>query len=301
MKIGYVGLGKMGHNMVLRLLEKGHQVVGYNRSPESTKETEKAGVIGTYSIEEFVKKMPSNKIIWITVPQGTPVDDVISSLLPHLKKGDILIDCGNSYFKDSIRRSKELKKKGIYFLDIGVSGGPGGARHGASMMIGGEKQIFQKLESLFKDLCVPEGYGYMGKSGAGHFVKMVHNGIEYGMMQAIAEGFEVMKKSEFNLNLTKVAEVYNHGTVIESRLVGWLKKAYEQFGEDLESISGSVEHTGMGEWTSNTAKELGVPVPIIKGAFDFRVNSSKNPSYSGKVLSALRNQFGGHGATKKNA
>jgi 6-phosphogluconate dehydrogenase len=227
------------------------------------------------------------------------VEGVLEKLIPFLGKGDTIIDGGNSPYKESIRRAKELEKRKIYFLDVGVSGGPSGARNGACIMVGGRKDIFKKFRKLFRDLSVRGGYGYMGKSGAGHFVKMVHNGIEYGMMQAIAEGFALMKNSPFELSLTKVAEIYNHRSVIESRLVDWLRKTFEQNGEGLDEISGSVAHSGEGVWTVEAAKELGVPIPIIEGALNFRIESQRNPSYTGRILSALRNQFGGHEVFKK--
>ena len=190
--------------------------------------------------------------------------------------------------------------KGIDFLDVGVSGGPSGARSGACIMVGGKREIFSEHEKLFKDLSVYKGYGYMGESGAGHFVKMVHNGIEYGMMQAIAEGFAVMKKSPFKLDLIKIAEVYNHRSVIESRLVDWLRTAFEQYGENLDDIYGSVSQSGEGMWTVEAAKELGIPIPIIEEALRFREQSNETPSYTGQALSAMRNQFGGHEVFKKD-
>lgn len=293
MSIGYIGLGKMGYNMVLRLLEKGRDVVVFNKTEGKIKEIAKRGAIAAFSLEELVSQLSAPRTIWIMVPHNA-VDDVLGELTPNLQEGDTVIDGGNSPYKESMRRGKELQEKGIHFLDVGVSGGPSGARNGACLMIGGERNEYEKLEPLFKDIATDNGYGYMGRSGAGHFVKMVHNGIEYGMMQAIAEGFEVMKKSDFDLNLTKVADVYNHKSVIESRLVGWLKNAFEEHGENLDDISGSVSQSGEGMWTVETAKELGVPVPIIEGALQFRIDSQKNPSYTGRVVSALRNQFGGH-------
>jgi 6-phosphogluconate dehydrogenase len=199
-----------------------------------------------------------------------------------------------------MRRAKELEGKDIDFLDAGVSGGPGGARAGACIMVGGKEAVYRMYENLFRDLAVNNGYAYLGRSGAGHFVKMVHNGIEYGMMQALAEGVAVMKASPFNLDLEKVADLYNHRSVIESRLVGWLKRAYEQSGPELKDISGSVAQSGEGMWTVDAAKELGIRVPIIQGALDFRLQSQKNPSYTGKVVSALRHQFGGHEVKEKN-
>ena len=302
MQIGYFGLGKMGFNMILRLLEKDYDVVACNRSPEPIKEAGKAGANTAYTCSELAKHLKPPRLIWIMVPAGKPVDDVIfgeGNLANLLEKGDTIIDGGNSFYKDTIRRGKELEKKGIDFLDAGVSGGPGGARPGASIMVGGDEKVYKKFQKLFEDLTIKDGYGYMGSTGAGHFVKMIHNGIEYGMMQAIGEGFEVMKKSPFKLSLKKVTEVYSHGTVVESSLIDWLKSAYAQYGEDLEEVSGSVAQTGEGLWTIQTAKELGVPAPIIEGSVNFRKESEKNPSYTGKVLSALRNQFGHHEVKKK--
>jgi 6-phosphogluconate dehydrogenase len=227
--------------------------------------------------------------------RGTPS---APGLAHYLKKGDIVVDGGNSFFEDSMRRAKLLAKRGIKFLDAGVSGGPAGARHGACMMIGGDEASYEKLEPLFADASVAGGYTYFGKAGAGHFVKMVHNGIEYGMMQSIAEGFALMKKSPFKLNLQNVAQLYNRGSVIESRLVGWLESGYRKFGEELKTVSGSVAYTGEGEWTVKTGKKWKMKLPVIEDSFKFRVRSKKSPSYMGKILSALRNQFGGHSIEK---
>lgn len=226
------------------------------------------------------------------------VDDVLEEITPALAEGDIVIDGGNSFFKDSIRRAEELAKHGVRYMDVGVSGGPGGARSGAAFMVGGEQKAYKELIGLFSDLAVAGGYDYMGTSGAGHFVKMVHNGIEYGMMQAIAEGFTVMKQWNESLDLERIAHLYNNGSVIESHLVHWLKDAYRTYGQNLDVISGSVAHSGEGQWTVDIAKELGVPVPIIEGALQFRVDSQDSPSYTGQILSALRNQFGGHEVKK---
>jgi len=293
MKLGYIGLGKMGYNMTLRLHEKGHNVLAYNRSEEPRKEIEKEiGIQTTASLSEF-KSLPTPRTIWLMV-SNPAVDQVLKDLLPFLDKGDTFIDGGNSFYKDSVRRAKELAKKGIHFLDVGVSGGPNGARNGACLMIGGDKSRFLELQNLFADLALPDAFKFFGKAGAGHFVKMVHNGIEYGMMQAIAEGFEVMKKSDFNLNLEDVADLYNHGSVIESRLVGWLESGFKKYGEDLKDVSGTVAHTGEGKWTVEAAKELGIETPIIEGSYNFRVHSKEKPTFIGKVLSMLRNQFGGH-------
>lgn len=289
----------MGFNMVELLLERGYQVVAYNKSVEPISKIAKRGALPADSLRTLAAALAPPRLVWIMVPHQA-VDAVLRELAPLLVKGDTVIDGGNSPYRESMRRAKELEEKGLDFLDAGVSGGPGGARTGACMMVGGKKEVFQKFELLFRDLSVENGYGYMGKSGAGHFVKMVHNGIEYGMMQALAEGFAVLKASGFELNLARIADLYNHRSVIESRLVGWLKSAFEQYGSDLKDISGSIGQSGEGMWTVEAAKELGIPVPIIKGALDFRLQSQENPTYMGKIVSALRHQFGGHEVKKES-
>ncbi len=300
-QIGIIGLGKMGGNIARRLHSKKWQVVGFNEVSDVTKKIESEGILGAYSMQELVSKLSKSRTVWLMVPHQV-VDVVLDELTPLLEKGDTVIDGGNSLYKESIRRSKKLAVMGINFLDIGVSGGPGGARDGACLMVGGKRELYEKYESLFKDISVDGGYGYMGESGAGHFVKMIHNGIEYGMMQAIGEGFEVMKKSPFSLDLHSVAEIYNHGSVITSRLVGWLADAYKKFSDELNAeacCSGKVSHSGEGQWTVDAAHEFGVPVKIIEGALEFRKQSQENPSYTGQVVSALRNQFGGHDTSNK--
>src|SRR3989338_3228479 len=239
MKFGFIGLGRMGFNMVLNALDHGQQVVVYNRSPEKTQEAAKHGAIPTFSLPELVSKLPTPKVVWLMTTAGKPVDDMIQQLLPLLNREDIIIDGGNSYFQDSIRRHHELKQKCIQYLDCGTSGGMEGARYGACMMIGGEKETFQKVEELFREMSVKDGYGYMGSAGAGHFVKMVHNGIEYGMMGAIAEGVQAIKDSSLNINPHQATKVYAHGSIISSRLVDWLLKSYDTPGY-LDRISGEV-------------------------------------------------------------
>ncbi len=299
MKIAYIGLGKMGMGQAERLLEKGHSLIAWNRSPEKADQLATRGAIAAHSIAEIFEKFGNErKIVWLMVPWQA-VDEMIEQILPHLSKGDVLIDGGNSPYVETVKRAKKITRKGVRFMDIGTSGGPGGARNGACLMIGGEKALFDELATLFADLSVPEGFAYMGASGAGHFAKMVHNGIEYGMMQAIGEGFEVLKKSEFNFDVAEVTRIYNRGSVIESRLVGWLGKAFAQHSADLNGISGEVSHSGEGEWTVKAARKLGVKTPIIKGSLDFRKKSTGNPTYTGKVVSALRNQFGGHDVAEK--
>jgi len=293
MKLGYIGLGKMGYNMAELLLEKGHQIVAYNRSVEPVRRIAEKGARPADSIHSLAMSLEPPRLVWIMVPYDA-VDGVLKDLTPLLTKGDTIIDGGNSPYKESIRRSQEAEKKGINFLDAGVSGGPAGARTGACIMVGGDENVFHTYEQIFRDASVDHGYAHFGKAGAGHFVKMVHNGIEYGMMQALAEGFAILKASGFNLDLAHVADLYNHKSVIESRLVGWLKAAYEQYGENLEGIAGSVAQSGEALWTIDAAKEFGIPAPIIKGALDYRLQSQANPSYTGQIVSALRHQFGGH-------
>ena len=292
----FIGLGKMGGNLARQLIRKNWNVVGYNRTLEITKGLEKEGLKGLYTLSDL-NKIPSPKIVWVMLPSGQPMDDSIlgkEGLINILQPGDIIIDGSNSFYEDTVKRAIAAKKHLIEYLDVGVSGGPGGALNGASCMVGGDEDTFKKMKYLLEDLSVENGVAYMGKSGAGHFVKMVHNGIEYGMMQSIAEGFELLKKSEYQFNITQIADIYNHGTVIESHLLHWLKKAYEEFGENLDGMPSTVSQTGEGKWTVETAEKIKVLTPALKVAVDFRTNSAKNPSYTGKVLSALRRQFGGH-------
>ena len=307
-EIVYIGLGKMGANMVERLLDYGWGVTAYDPNENARKKVEDKGakvvsvipdLIGDPGANDVDSRLRGNdnKVIWLMVPHPV-VDSVLKELALNLQPGDIVIDSGNSFYKDSIRRGEELKKIGVHYLDIGVSGGPSGARMGACLMIGGEKSAYKELVGLFSDLSVAGGYEYMGQSGAGHFVKMVHNGIEYGMMQAIAEGFAVLQQWRGELDLEKIAHVYNNGSVIESRLIHWLKEAYRQYGTGLDGISGTVAQSGEGKWTVDAAKELGIPVPIIESALQFRLDSEDAPSYTGQILSALRNQFGGHEVKK---
>ncbi len=292
MRMGFIGLGKMGYNMVLQLIEKGNSVVAYNRTRARTKKIAKEGAIPTYSIEELFEKLPKRKIIWLMITAGKPVDEVINKLLPYLRKDDIVIDGGNSYYLDSIRRYNKLKEKGVYFLDCGTSGGIEGARYGASLMIGGDKLAFKKVEKIFKDLSVKNGYSYVGKSGAGHFVKMVHNAIEYGMIGAISEGFLAIEKKskKFDTKLKDVARVYAHGSIIGGKLMTLL---FEITKKDsyLDKVSCEVPE-------GETEKEMKMlermdNMPILRQARLMRVNSRKH-KVCGKIIAALRNRFGGH-------
>lgn len=302
MKIGYIGLGRMGKNMVLRLLEQGIEVVAWNRSPQPVEEVVKAGAQGAESIEDLVGKLETPRIIWLMLPAGQTSDEFINKLLSLLNKGDLLIDGANSFYKDTLRRANQLTSHDIHFMDIGVSGGPKGARTGACLMIGGDKEDVVRVMELVKAASAPKAWGHFGPVGAGHFAKMVHNGIEYGMMEAIGEGAAILKYGPFKLDLAEIFRVYNNRSVIESRLVEW---AWQALSEDpkLRAISSEIKSTGEGEWTVKTAKELQVAVPVIEKAFLVRQNSvnDKEDSPQGfrnKVVSAMRGKFGQHAVKK---
>ena len=286
----------MGKNMVFRLLEKNWKVVAFDNEKEKISEVVKKGSMGMSSIKELEEKISTPRTVWLMVPHAI-VEEVLNELTPMLDKGDMVIDGGNSPYRESIRRAGELAKKGIDFLDVGVSGGPQGALDGACMMAGGKKESYDRFygTGFFSDTCVPQGFEYMGKSGTGHFVKMVHNGIEYGMMQSIAEGFDLMRHTKkFDLNLEKIGEVYSHGSVITSRLVSWLRDGYKKYGKDLNEISGRASFLGEGHWTIETGTKENIPMPALQAALDTREQSQTKPSYQGKVVSTLRGEFGGH-------
>jgi 6-phosphogluconate dehydrogenase len=293
MKVGLIGLGRMGFNLALNMRDHGHEVVVYNRSPEKIKEAEKEGIKGAYTIEDLVKKLERRRIIWLMVPAGDPVDEMIEKLVPLLEEHDIIIDGGNSYYKDTLRRYEMLKEKGIDFVDVGTSGGIEGARHGACTMIGAEDEVFKYIEPLIRDISAENGYLHTGKNGSGHFAKMVHNGIEYGMMQAIGEGFEVLEKSQFDFDLKEVARVWSHGSVIRGWLMELMEKAFEK-DPKLSGIKGVMHSSGEGLWTVEEALNLKVPVPVIAQSLFMRYRSEQEDTFAGKVVAALRNEFGGH-------
>jgi len=297
-EIGIIGLGKMGANLARRLHTQGWRVVGYNRSPEASEALAREGVIEqAKTVEEMVSKLAGKRCVWVMVPAGAPVDDMLfgeNGLIQYLRAQDTIIDGGNSHYLDDAPRAKKLAKENIYFLDVGTSGGPRGALEGPCLMIGGDEKAFELHERLFKDVSKDGSYAFFPGIGAGHFVKMVHNGIEYGMMQALAEGFTVLKKSRYHLDLSLVARIYSQGSVIASHLVDWMRSGFKKHGEDLKEISSTVAHTGEGAWTVEAAKKLSVDVPIIAGSLAFRKKSSKIKTYTGKILSMLRGEFGGH-------
>ena len=298
MKIGFIGLGRMGFNIVLNLHDKHIDVITHNRSPSPLKKIKKHHVEIAYSIDELMGKLPKQKIVWIMVTAGKPVDLVIDELMPYLKPNDIVIDGGNSFYKDSIRRYKKLKQRKIHFLDIGTSGGLEGARHGACLTIGGDFKIFKKIEWLCKAIAMKNGYAYVGPSGAGHFVKMVHNGIEYALLQSYGEGFELLFKGPYKLDLKKVAATWKNGSIIRSRILEWAEEAFKK-DPKLSRIKGIVGGGETGQWTVKTAKELKVNAGSIKYALDARKKSKKHPRFAGKVVAAVRNEFGGHEVVRK--
>jgi len=288
--IGFIGLGRMGKNMVLNLVDKNYKVSAYNRSPKTLKKTRVFR-----DMKEMVKSLKSPKIIWIMVTAGKPVDSVLTELTPLLSKGDIIIDGGNSFYKDSIKRANKLSKKSIHFLDCGTSGGIEGARNGSCMMIGGNKKAFSKAERFFESMCVKNGYGYMGKSGAGHFVKMVHNGIEYGMMGAIAEGFQTISKNkEFKIDAKEVAKVYAHGSIVSGYLMNCLLNARAK--KDYSKISCEVPRGETEEEMKFLIKNN--KMNILKDAVRQREDSRKG-KFCGRDIAAMRNEFGGHKVKRK--
>jgi len=298
LELGMIGLGRMGANMTERLVRGGHRVITYDRSPEAIQRVVDIGAAGARSLAEFVKQLSPPRAIWLMVPAGDPVDQTIEQLLPQLSKGDVLIDGGNSNYKDSIRRAGKLKAQGLHFVDAGTSGGIWGFKVGYCMMIGGEKEIVGRLEPIFKTLAPPDGFLHVGPSGAGHFVKMIHNGIEYGMMQAYGEGFELLKASPFDLDLEKISHLWNQGSVVRSWLLELCESAFAKDPE-LASVKDYVEDSGEGRWTVQEAIERNVPAPVLMLSLFARFASRQESSFSAKVIAALRNEFGGHAVKKE--
>jgi 6-phosphogluconate dehydrogenase len=295
LELAIVGLGRMGGNMARRLHNAGHRVVAYNRSRDKTKEIIGEGLEGGFEPTEVVAMLKAPRIVWLMVPAGDATEATLKEFAPLLEPGDTIVDGGNSNFKDSKRRHAWLQERGLKFVDAGISGGIWGLVNGYGTMVGGDPEAVEPLEPIFTSLAPPEGgYVYCGPSGAGHYTKMVHNGIEYGLMQAYAEGFEIMHASEYPLDLEKIAKAWMHGTVIRSWLLDLAGRAFEQNGTDLADIKGWVADSGEGRWTVAEAIDQDVPAPIITLSLLARFSSRQDESYSAKVLAALRNQFGGH-------
>ncbi len=296
MELGMIGLGRMGGNMVQRLLNGGHRVVTFDRDAEAVAASQSQGAVGVSSPNDLVARLAPPRAVWVMVPAGQPTEDTIDSLIPLLEAGDVVLDGGNANYKDSMRRAEKLAGHGLDFVDVGTSGGIWGLAEGYSLMIGGKKEVFQRLETIFQTLAPGEdkGYSHVGPAGAGHFVKMVHNGIEYGMMQAYAEGFEIMEaKREFSLDLAQIAETWRFGSVVRSWLLDLTTDALTE-DPNLEGLQSYVDDSGEGRWTVQESIELAVPAPVITLALQQRFRSRQDQPFGARLLAALRNQFGGH-------
>ncbi|MFO7952854.1 MAG: decarboxylating 6-phosphogluconate dehydrogenase [Bacillota bacterium] len=293
MEIGLVGLGKMGHALALNMFDQGHRVTGFSTNHEKAEALTADGVKATVELDEFTVALGSCDAVWLMVPAGEPVDQVINQVVPFLRAETIIVDGGNSHYRDSVRRAIKLKERGFQFIDVGISGGPSGARHGACMMVGAEVDTYATLEPLFKDLCVENGCLRVGENGSGHYVKMIHNGIEYGMLQAIAEGFELLEQGPYPVDYRALSNLWNNGSVIRS----WLIKLTEQvFATDphLEQIKGLIGSSGTGLWTVEEALTRKVPLPVITQALYARYRSEQDNVFSARLVAALRQEFGGH-------
>ena len=291
-----IGLGRMGGNMAQRLLAGGHRVVTYDRSREAVAASQSQGAAGASSLEDLVGQLAQPRAAWVMVPAGQPTEDTIDELIPLLAPGDTVLDGGNANYKDSMRRAEKLAGHGIDFVDVGTSGGIWGLTEGYSLMIGAKKEVYQRLEPIFQTLApAPDkGLSHVGPEGSGHFVKMIHNGVEYGLMQAYAEGFEIMEaKTEFNLNLAEIAETWRHGSVVRSWLLDLAVNALEE-DPQLDNLQAYVDDSGEGRWTVQEAVDLAVPAPVITLALQNRFRSRQEQPFGSRLLAALRNQFGGH-------
>ncbi|HUV26761.1 MAG TPA: decarboxylating 6-phosphogluconate dehydrogenase [Anaerolineales bacterium] len=300
MEIGMIGLGKMGANMVNRLLLGGHRVVAYDINEDPIQAVEKAGAIGARTLNEVVQNLAPPRSVWVMVPSGQITEDTIQTISDLLSPGDVVIDGGNSNYKDSIRRADELANKGLYFIDVGTSGGVWGLKEGYSMMVGGDQGTVERHSPIFETLAPSQdlGWGHVGSPGSGHFVKMVHNGIEYGLMQAYAEGFSIMKaKTDFALDLHQIAEIWRYGSVVRSWLLDLTANALAE-DQDLDDIKAWVQDSGEGRWTVFEAIDLDISAPVITASLQRRLRSREDQPFSDKLLAAMRNQFGGHAVKK---
>jgi 6-phosphogluconate dehydrogenase len=300
MELGLIGLGKMGYNMAERLRLAGHKVVGYDTSADVVKKFAATGSVGANSLAEMASKLSAPRAVWIMVPAGDPVDETIAKLLPAMQKGDTFIDGGNSYYKDSMRRAADLKAKGFNFVDAGTSGGVWGLKEGYSLMVGGDDEVVNRLTPIFEALAPAKdkGWGHVGPAGAGHFVKMVHNGIEYGMMQSYAEGFSIMKQKDgMNLDLTQIAKIWQFGSVVRSWLLDLTADALEK-NPTLSGLEAYVADSGEGRWTVKEAIDLNVSAPIITESLIRRIRSREENNFSDRMLAVMRNEFGGHAVKK---
>ena len=293
MRIGFIGLGRMGANMVRRLVRDGHEVVAFNRTPEKTREIMTEGAEGAFSLAELVGKLPAPRAVWVMVPAGDATEAMIAELMDLLAPGDTIVDGGNTNFHDDVRRHALVARKGLNYVDAGTSGGVWGLQVGYCMMVGGDRDAVAPLEPVFRSLAPADGYAHVGGPGAGHYVKMVHNGIEYGLMQAYAEGFEIMHASDYDLDLAQVSGIWRYGSVVRSWLLDLLYDAISK-NPDFTGIKDWVADSGEGRWTVQEAIDRDVPAPIITLSLQARFRSRQDESYGAKVLAALRNEFGGH-------
>jgi 6-phosphogluconate dehydrogenase len=293
MRIGFIGLGRMGANMVRRLVRDGHEVVAFNRTPEKTREIMTEGAEGAFSVAELVAGLPAPRAVWIMVPAGDATEAMLDELMGVLEPGDTIIDGGNTNFHDDVRRHAKVGAKGLKYVDAGTSGGVWGLQNGYCLMVGGDSDAVEPLEPIFRTLAPADGYAHVGGPGAGHYVKMVHNGIEYGLMQAYAEGFEILHASDYKLDLGQIAGIWRYGSVVRSWLLELLVDALAK-GQDFPGVKGWVADSGEGRWTVLEAMEHDVPAPIITLSLQARLRSRQDESYGAKVLAALRNEFGGH-------
>lgn len=293
MKLAIIGLGRMGGNMAVRLTRRGHEVVAYARRPESRAEAAAKGAIAASSLPDVVEKLAPPRVIWLMVPAGDTVEQTIAELTPRLSPGDILVDGGNSYYKDSIRRARTVAARGLNYIDCGTSGGIWGLEFGYCLMVGGVPEAVKVVEPVFRDLAPEGGYLHVGPNGAGHFVKMIHNGIEYGMLQAYAEGFAVLHAAPFPLDLRAISALWNHGSVVRSWLLELAERAFAA-DPGMRLIRGYVEDSGEGRWTVQEAIDRNVPAPVITLSLLARLRSREEEDFGDKVIAALRNQFGGH-------
>jgi len=294
MRIGFIGLGRMGGNMCRRLLRDGHAIVAYNRTPEKTRELALEGAEPAFTIAELVSKLAPPRVAWIMVPAGDVTEAQIAELTEHFEPGDTIVDGGNTNFHDDVRRHADLAAKGIRYVDAGVSGGIWGLANGFCLMVGGDRDAVAALEPVFHSLAPERGYLHTGGPGSGHYVKMIHNGIEYGLMQAYAEGFEILHASDYKVDLAAVADLWMHGSVVRSWLLELAGRAFTANGSEFEHLKGWVADSGEGRWTVQEAIDRDVPAPVITIALQTRFRSRQQDSYGAKVLAALRNEFGGH-------
>ncbi len=300
MRIGLIGLGKMGGNMVQRLVEKDHEVVAYDLDPEAVEAAKEHGAEGASSLGDLVSRLEPPRTVWIMLPHGDPTNRTVGKVLDELADGDLVVDGGNSHYTDSLANARRCRERGVDFLDVGMSGGVWGLEIGYCIMAGGPERAYRRIEPVIRALAPVDGYARVGDNGAGHFVKMIHNAIEYAMLEALGEGFEALRRSELDVDLGRVADLWSHGSVIRSWLLELLTRAFDQEGEELAGIAPYVEESGTGRWTAQYALEQGIAMPNITQALFERFASQVDERFSYKVIAALRNQFGGHAVRRED-